>query len=59
MPNFRYIDLINDGEIISLGRKIAQNILADDPKLNKTENIVLKRSLRQYLNAGKEFFGIA
>lgn len=59
LPNFKYIDLITDGDIISLGRKIAQNLLKDDPKLNKTDNIVLKRALRQYINSGKEFFGIA
>jgi ATP-dependent DNA helicase RecG len=59
MPNFRYIDLITDGDIISLGRKVAKNLLADDPKLNKTDNIVLKRALKQYINTGKEFFGIA
>jgi ATP-dependent DNA helicase RecG len=59
MPNFRYIDLITDGNIISLGRKVAQNILMEDPKLNKTENIVLKRTLKKYINTGKEFFGIA
>lgn len=59
MPNFRYIDLVNDSDIISLGRKVAKNLLADDPKLNKTDNIVLKRALKAYINTGKEFFGIA
>ncbi|OGU59428.1 MAG: ATP-dependent DNA helicase RecG [Ignavibacteria bacterium GWF2_33_9] len=59
MPHFKYIDLITDADIISFGRKIAQNLLKDDPKLNKVENIPLKRAVKAYINSGKEFFGIA
>jgi ATP-dependent DNA helicase RecG len=59
LPDFHYLDLVNDGEIISLSRTIASNIIATDPNLVSLENNVLLRTLKKYINKDKSFLGIA
>ncbi len=59
LPNFRYLDIVNDSEIIALSRNLAENILKVDKDLSNPENYILKISLRKYLNKGREFMGIA
>jgi ATP-dependent DNA helicase RecG len=59
LPYFRYLDIVNDVEIISFSRNLADNILKNDKDLSNKDNLILKMSLRKYLNKGKEFMGIA
>jgi len=42
IPDFKYIDLINDTEIISIARKEAFNLAKNDPEFNKQENKIIK-----------------
>ncbi|HRT67369.1 MAG TPA: ATP-dependent DNA helicase RecG [Bacteroidota bacterium] len=59
LPAFKFINLIEDIEIITKAREFAQGILTNDPKLNKIENVVLKQSLKKYLSNDFDFYGIA
>lgn len=45
LPNFKYIDLIEDIEIIKSARDVSIKLLETDPKLNKKDNIVIKQNL--------------
>lgn len=55
LPPFKYIDLASDGETISLARKKAFEILANDPDL--TKNKKLKLFINQ-ISRNKNFWGI-
>lgn len=59
LPDFQFIDLINDGEIISHTRRTAEDILASDPYLNAPENNLLKKSLQQYIKDKNNYYRIA
>lgn len=57
-PEFKFIDLVKDGDIISHVRRLAEDILADDPHLNSTENSVLKKALQQYTKNRNNYYRI-
>lgn len=59
LPDFQFIDLVNDGDIISQTRRLAEEILEKDPHLNSTENIVLKKALQHYISDQKNYYRIA
>jgi hypothetical protein len=50
---------VQDVEIISKARDLVKDILGNDPKLEKQENLILRQSLKEYLANQVEFYGIA
>lgn len=59
LPKFKFINFIEDVEIISKAKNQAEEILRDDPKLEKVQNVVLRKSLKQYIAKDIESYGIA
>lgn len=59
LPDFQFIDLVNDGEIISRTRRIAVEILEKDPHLNAPENSLLKKALQHYIKDRNNYYRIA
>jgi len=59
LPEFKYINLVEDVEIISKSRNAAEEILQNDPRLANFENLPLWQSLKKYLANDVEFYGIA
>jgi len=59
LPNFKYIDLVNDGEIISQTRRLAASILDNDPHLSLPENVLLKKALQNYIVDRNNYYRIA
>lgn len=45
--NLRIANLTRDGEILQYAREIAQNVLNDDPQLEKPDNLILRKQLRK------------
>lgn len=43
MPEFKYANLVNDQEILIAAKKTAFNLIANDPLLNKSDNIKLRK----------------
>lgn len=48
LPDFKFIDIVNDLEIIAKARKLAFEIIASDANLQKKENLLLKFNLNYY-----------
>jgi ATP-dependent DNA helicase RecG len=59
LPNFKYIDLVEDVEIIKTARDQAIEILDYDPKLNKPQNLILKQNLIKLGYAKNSYLDIA
>ncbi len=59
LPSFKFIDIINDGEIITLSRKEAKRILNDDPQLRDEKNKIIRKEFINIYRSGKNYFGIA
>lgn len=59
LPDFQFIDIINDGDIISRTRRISEDILDKDPHLNSTENNLFKKALQQYVKDKNNYYRIA
>lgn len=59
LPNFQFIDLVNDGDIISQARKVAMDIVAEDPHLTSERNKLLKKALQNYINNKQNYYRIA
>lgn len=45
LPDFKYIDIVEDLEIVTKARNIAINVLEKDPKLSHPRNLILKQNL--------------
>lgn len=45
--NLRIADIVKDSQIMQYSREIAQEIIDDDPLLEKPENLILKKQLRK------------
>lgn len=45
--NLRIANLVRDGEIVQYAREIAQNILDEDPLMEKPDNLILRKLLRK------------
>lgn len=45
--NLRIANLVRDGEIVQYAREIAQNILDEDPLMEKPDNLILRKQLRK------------
>lgn len=59
MPEFKYLDLVSDGEIISEARREAFEIVENDPQLRKKNNSVIRENYTKQYAAGKSYFDIA
>jgi ATP-dependent DNA helicase RecG len=59
LPDFKYLDLINDADIIAIAKKAASGILADDPKLEMKKNEIIRDELYKRHGRDKSFFNIA
>ena len=55
LPEFQFLDLVNDGEIISKAKNYVSIILNDDANLVKPENLVIRKTYSErYGNREKE-----
>ena len=45
--NLRIANLVRDGEIVQYAREIAQNVLDEDPLMEKSDNLILRKQLRK------------
>ncbi|WP_296941959.1 ATP-dependent DNA helicase RecG [uncultured Dysgonomonas sp.] len=45
--NLRIANLVRDGEIVQYAREIAQNVLDEDPSMEKPDNLILRKQLRK------------
>jgi ATP-dependent DNA helicase RecG len=59
LPNFKYIDLVNDVEIIQSAVNIAKRIVAEDIFLEQEKNSVLKQNYSKYATDDQNFIHIA
>ena len=49
MPDFEFIDLVQDGDIITYSRRLAFDLIDDDPHLRKPENLMIRKTfLKKY-----------
>lgn len=59
LPNFKFINLVEDVKIIETARKEAYSLIEDDPRLRKPENAMIKREFMKRFINDKIFFDIA
>jgi len=59
LPSFKFIDIVNDIKIIEIARKEAESIVDDDPKLKKTENILLRKEIIKQYKENPNYFDTA
>ncbi len=59
LPEFKYLDLVNDGPLISEARKLAFEIVEDDPDLLKPENKILREEFRARFSGPNNYYDIA
>lgn len=58
LPDFKYLDITSDGEIISQARKEAFSIIDKDFYLKEPENAIIKKNYLVYYKE-KNYFGVA
>jgi ATP-dependent DNA helicase RecG len=60
MPfDLKIANLIQDGQILQIARDVANEVLDDDPQLQKSENEVLKIQLRRLLKSQVDWSAIS
>ncbi len=59
LPDFKYADLIEDQDILLTAKKVAFNLIDDDPKLSKAENEIVKNNLRRFYKDNFHYSNIA
>jgi ATP-dependent DNA helicase RecG len=59
MPEFRYTDLVSDGDIITMARREAFAVIEADPHLRKPEHQKLRASFLASYGSGHGFFDVA
>ncbi|MBS3998841.1 MAG: hypothetical protein KGZ71_00005, partial [Desulfobulbaceae bacterium] len=59
LPEFKYLSLAEDGEIIAQAKKAIEYLLRDDPKLNKTQHLQVRAKLVKLLRGSDNYFEIA
>ena len=47
--DLKIADLSKDGQLVSLARSVAKNILKEDPQLQKKEHLMLRKKMIQTL----------
>ena len=58
LPEFKFIDLVNDSELIASAKKMAEFIIQNDKFLEQNANQILKDNLQKYVKH-KTYFDIA
>ncbi len=58
LPEFKFIDLVNDADVIGIAKKTAYQIIETDPLLKNENNTILRNNLEKYIKH-KTFFDIA
>ncbi len=59
LPDFKFIDLVRDGDIISKAKNDAFAIVKEDPTLSKFENAILKHNIKKLFSLADNYFNIA
>jgi len=59
LPDFKYLSLTDDAEIIAQAKKTIEYLLEKDPKLNKPDNICVRTKLLKILKGSQNYFDIA
>lgn len=56
LPDFKYVNIIEDQNLLDIAKEKAQAILLADPKLDKPEHQNLKKTFEPYFNQKSHFF---
>ncbi|MFC2130758.1 ATP-dependent DNA helicase RecG [Bacteroidota bacterium] len=59
LPAFKFVDLVNDGEIISKAKRTAFSIIEKDSHLRKPENKVIRKEYKKLYSENDIYFDIA
>jgi len=59
LPEFKFADLVEDQELLTLARNVAVDVLNDDPELQKEYNSKLNAYFEPYLREKSQFFRLA
>lgn len=59
MPDFKYVDLVNDEKIIAVTKEEARHLVENDPHLRNPENQVIRDTYMKYSKKISESFEIA
>ena len=59
MPEFRYTDLVSDGDIITMARREAFGVIESDPHLRMPEHQKLRAAFLAEYGSGHGFFDVA
>lgn len=59
LPDFKFLDLASDGDIITQAKKIAFEIIEKDPQLRFEENSILKKTFNDKYSKTFNYFDIA
>jgi ATP-dependent DNA helicase RecG len=59
LPEFRYINPVEDGDLISAAKQTAFRIISEDPNLNKHKNRLIKIILSSHYTSHLEYVKIA
>ncbi len=59
LPDFKYADLVNDGDIMEIAKKMAIKIIAEDPHLRSQDNRLLRAEMSRNYFSDSNFFDIA
>ncbi len=59
LPDFKYADLVNDGDIMEIAKKTAIKIIGEDPHLRSQDNRLLRAEMSRNYFSDSNFFDIA
>jgi ATP-dependent DNA helicase RecG len=59
LPDFKFVDLTSDGDIIEVGRKEAFSLIENDPHLHNEENRIIRKEFSRRYGSGKMYFDTA
>ncbi|MBM2814522.1 MAG: ATP-dependent helicase RecG [Ignavibacteria bacterium] len=59
LPEFKYADLVTDGDIITAARREVFSIIDADPHLRKPENEIIKLNYKKTYGSGDNYFDVA
>lgn len=59
LPDFKYADLVNDGDIMEIAKKTAIKIISEDPHLRSQDNRLLRAEMARNYFSDSNFFDIA
>ena len=59
LPDFKYVDIVNDSDIIKIAANITGEIISSDALLEQEKNLILKQNLNKYSSVNQNFINIA